>query len=143
MPYRYLDDIATADVAFNAWGETVEEMFAAAGAALLNVMVENPQAVEPRENLTITLEAEQLDLLLFAFLQEFVFYKDARRLLLTTATLAVSRNDDACRLNAVLAGEPIDSVRHHLGVDVKAVTLHRFQVEETPAGWEATVILDI
>jgi SHS2 domain-containing protein len=28
-------------------------------------------------------------------------------------------------------------------VDVKAVTLHRFRVEQTPSGWEATVILDI
>jgi SHS2 domain-containing protein len=28
-------------------------------------------------------------------------------------------------------------------VDVKAVTLHRFIVERTPAGWRAAVILDI
>jgi protein archease len=143
MPYRYLDDIATADVAFSARGENIEEMFTAAGTALLNVLVDNPESVEPREELAITLEAEALDLLLFAFLQEFVFYKDARRLLLTTATLTVSCDDAACRLNAVLAGETIDPLRHHLGVDVKAVTLHRFRVEETPSGWEATVILDV
>ena len=28
-------------------------------------------------------------------------------------------------------------------VDVKAVTLHMFKVEQTPRGWEALIILDI
>ena len=40
-------------------------------------------------------------------------------------------------------GEPIDPQRHRLRVDVKAVTLHRFSIEKTAQGWEATVILDI
>ena len=37
----------------------------------------------------------------------------------------------------------IDAGRHELIVDVKAVTLHRFKVEQTPRGWETLVILDI
>ena len=143
MPYRFLDDIATADIAFAAQGKTREELFAACAAALLDVMVENPGAVEPREELAITLDAAELDLLLFAFLQEFVFYKDARRLFLTVADLAVSGGEGNFALTARVCGEPIDPGRHHLGVDVKAVTLHRFRVEETATGWEATVILDV
>ncbi len=143
MPYRYLEDIATADVAFAATGETREELFAACAAALLHVLVENPEAVEPRETLPLTLEHAELDLLLFAFLQEFVFYKDARRLLLRPADLTVSPTDEGVTLTARLAGERIDPTRHHLGVDVKAVTLHHFQVRQTTSGWEATVILDV
>jgi SHS2 domain-containing protein len=143
MPYRFLEDIATADVAFAAAGATREELFAACAEALLTVMVENPEAVEPRETLALTLEHAELDLLLFAFLQEFVFYKDARRLLLRVADLSLSSAEGGFTLAAQLVGEPIDPARHHLGVDVKAVTLHRFRVEETAAGWEATVVLDV
>ncbi|NTU48413.1 MAG: archease, partial [Syntrophobacteraceae bacterium] len=39
MPYEFLDDIATADVAFQAWGKTLEEMFVSACEATINVMV--------------------------------------------------------------------------------------------------------
>jgi SHS2 domain-containing protein len=47
------------------------------------------------------------------------------------------------QLNAVTTGEAIDRDRHEQRVDVKAVTLHRFQLEKTDDGWTAMVILDI
>jgi len=37
----------------------------------------------------------------------------------------------------------LDSEKHNQRVDVKAVTLHQFQLEPTPNGWRAMVILDI
>jgi SHS2 domain-containing protein len=40
-------------------------------------------------------------------------------------------------------GEVLDPMRHDQVVDVKAVTLHRFQVARSPEGWKAFVILDI
>ena len=48
-PYRYLEEIATADVAFEAWGATREEAFLAAADATLNTMVEEIGTVAPRE----------------------------------------------------------------------------------------------
>ena len=45
MPYEFLDDVATADVAFRAWGETLEETFVAAATAVIHVMVENLDAI--------------------------------------------------------------------------------------------------
>ncbi len=39
MPYQFVDEIATADIAFEAWGEDLEEMLAAAADATMNVMV--------------------------------------------------------------------------------------------------------
>ena len=39
MPFRFQDEIATADVAFEAWGETQEELFISGAAALLRTMV--------------------------------------------------------------------------------------------------------
>jgi SHS2 domain-containing protein len=43
----------------------------------------------------------------------------------------------------VTQGETLDRDRHEQRVDVKAVTLHRFQLEKTDDGWIAMVILDI
>ena len=34
MPYEFLEDVATADIAFRAWGETLEETFVAAATAV-------------------------------------------------------------------------------------------------------------
>jgi SHS2 domain-containing protein len=143
MPYRYLPDIATADIAFEATGASREEMFAAAADALTNVMVEDLTTVRPAEELEIALEHGDLDLLLFALLQEFVYYKDARRLLLRPASLVITDDDATLKLRATARGEEIDPDRHPMVVDVKAVTLHRFAVEYRNGTWRATVVLDI
>jgi SHS2 domain-containing protein len=143
MPYRYLEDIAIADVAFAAWGKTREELFAACADALVNVMVADLATIRINEEIEVRLENGELDLLLFAFLNELVFYKDTRQLLLRADSLTINENHGESVLDARLAGERIDPDRHALIVDVKAVTLHRFRVEETTRGWEAEVVLDI
>ncbi len=143
MPYRYLEEIATADVAFAAWGKTREELFASCADALVNVMVADLAAIRRIEEMSVRLSHEDLDLLLFAFLNELIFYKDARQILLRVASLTITDTSGEFVLNAGLTGERIDPDRHSLIVDVKAVTLHRFRIEETARGWEAEVVLDI
>jgi SHS2 domain-containing protein len=143
MPYQYLEDIATADAAFEAWGGTPEDMFAAAADATMNVMVEDLDSIAGKERRTIQVEAEAIDLLLFQLLQELIFYKDAERLLLRVSRTHIQREAGRFTCSAETYGEEINPDKHALIVDVKAVTLHRFRVEQTPRGWETTVILDI
>lgn len=143
MPYRYLDDIATADAAFEAKGATIEEMFTAAADATMNVMVEDLESIQARINKRFDLEADDWEMLLFALLQELIFFKDAERLLLRVLNVEVGEDGSRTRLVAETAGEEIDASRHALIVDVKAVTLHKYCVEQTHEGWKATVILDI
>ena len=142
-PYRYLEEIATADVAFEAWGATPEETFLAAADATLNVMVEDIGTVAPLEHRVFSLAADSLDLLLFDLLQEIVYHKDAERLLLRVRDLRIEENGSGVRLRADAFGETIDPGRHPLLSDVKAVTLHRLVVERTPEGWHAIVVLDV
>jgi protein archease len=143
MPYRYLDDIAIADVAFESWGESPEEMFAAAADALLNVMLSDLAALGKDDELAVELVEEDLELLLFAFLNELVFLKDARRLLLRASTLSISHQGDRYTLRAGLCGDRVDSCGKQLRTDVKAVTLHLFRVDQEKGNWKATVVLDI
>jgi SHS2 domain-containing protein len=142
-PYRYLEEIATADVAFEAWGATVEETFLAAADATLNTMVEDIRTVAPRERRDLSLAADSLDLLLFELLQELVYHKDADRLLLRVHDLRIEETGSGFRLQAEAIGETIAPGRHPLLADVKAVTLHRLSVKKTPAGWRAIVVLDV
>lgn len=143
MPFRFHDELSTADVAFEAWGSTQEEMFISSAAALLSTMAEAPDQVARRQELTIRLEHDELDLLLFSFLQELIFYKDSRRLLLHADTVRIEEQKDKLALEAVVSGEQIDAARHRLLVDVKAVTMHRFQVGYKGNAWKAVVVLDV
>jgi len=143
MPYRYLDDIATADVAFEAWGETREGMFAAAADATMNVMVGDLDTITPRTKRTIELQDDDIELLLFQFLQEFLFYKDAEKLLLRSETIEIAISEEKFHLRAEVAGETLDPGKHELGMDVKAVTMHRFSIVPSQDRWLASVILDI
>ncbi len=143
MPYRFLEEIAIADVAFEATGESLEELFIAAADALLNVMVAQPSTVRAMEQTEFHLENEALDMLLFDFLNELIFLKDARQLLLRVVSAKVVWSGGRYFVDALAEGEPLDPHRHPLVVDVKAVTLHLFQVEMTENGWRAQVVMDI
>ena len=130
-------------MAFEAWGDTPEETFVAAGDATMNVMVDALDSIAPRESRNIVHSSDALDMLLFELLQELIYYKDAEQLLLRLHSLRIENREGSYRLLAEARGEKIDRDRHPLNVDVKAVTLHRFAVERTPTGWRAAVILDI
>ena len=143
MPYRYIPDIAIADVAFEAWGGTLEELFTAAADATMNVMVADLATVAEPLARSIRAEDAEVDMLLFQLLQELIFFKDAERLLLRVKKIEVRMADSLYVLKAEARGEELDPAQHNLVIDVKAVTLHRFRVDKTEAGWEAAVILDI
>ena len=143
MPYEFLEDVATADIAFRAWGKDLEETFIAAADATMNVMVEELDSIQPRERREFKLENDALDMLLFNFLQELIYYKDAEKLLLRVNQVEIKGKDQHHVLEALALGEKLDPSCHHTRVDVKAVTLHRFHLEKTDQGWEVFVILDI
>lgn len=143
MPYKFLEEIGTADIAFEAVGRDLPELFRDAAEATMNVMIDNLDAIEPRETRNIELSNEKIDMLLFDFLQELIYFKDAERLLLRTREVRIDDRDQECFLKAEARGEPLDAARHHQRADVKAVTLHDFSVEKQDGGWKARVLLDI
>jgi len=143
MPYHYLEDIGTADIAFEATGRDLAELFNAAADATMNVMIDNLEAIEPREARHIELSSDEIDMLLFDFLQELIYLKDAERLLLRVRDTRIEQRDGNYFLKAATAGEVLDAARHHQRADVKAVTLHGFSVEKEDDGWKARVLLDI
>ena len=143
MPYQYLEEIGTADIAFEAAGRDLPELFTAAADATMNVMIDNLDAIELRETRQIELSNDNIEMLLFDFLQELIYFKDARRLLLRARETQIEQEGDAYVLKAKVAGEHLDDARHQQRADVKAVTLHGFSVKKRDGGWKAKVLLDI
>jgi SHS2 domain-containing protein len=143
MPYQYLEEIGIADIAFEATGRDLPELFSAAADATMNVMIDNLDAIEPRETREIELSNDNIEMLLFDFLQELIYFKDARRLLLRVSEAQIEQKAEAYSLKAKLAGEQLDDARHHQRADVKAVTLHGFSIKKEDGGWKARVLLDI
>jgi SHS2 domain-containing protein len=143
MPYRYHEEIALADAAFEAWDDTLEGLLIAAADATVNVMVEDLEAIRPLVSRAIELGPEPADLLLYKLLQELVYYKDAEQLLLRVEQVRLTPGAGGYSLTAEARGEVLDPELHQLAADVKAVTLHRLAVTEEADGWHAFVILDI
>jgi len=133
---------ATSDLTFLARGPTLEAAFAAAAGALLAATVEEPETVARSECRSLSLEEPDLELLLARFLNDLVYLRDAEDLLLHPERIEIAC-DSCARLKAELIGERIDSNRHHLAADVKAVTMHGLRVAKTVGGWTTQATLDV
>ena len=142
--FRFLEDIALADSAFEASGDSPSELFQAAAQAVIETMVD-PATVSPSKTQTIEREDADLATLLFDWLADIVYLKDAQGLVFREASAAV-RHDPVqvvWQLQGILTGEPIDQTRHELRADVKAVTKHLYEVRQEGGRWIARVVLDI
>ncbi len=161
--FSFLDDTAIADMAFEATGDTPAELFQAAGLALFEGMADTGR-LQPRVRKEIRLRHAQIDQLLFDWLSELIYLKDAAGLLFKEFSVQLDQNSELKQasgsagasagerrpteiiwnLVATVRGEPIDPKRHALRADVKAVTYHQFEVIQTETGgWKARVVVDI
>lgn len=143
MSYNYIDNVAKADLAFEAEGKTLEELFSSCCDALMNIMLENMADINPYKKYNVSIKAEYPDILLFRFLNEIVFRKDADNVFVVVDEIYILNDEGKFFLNCILTGEPINSEKHNILVDVKAVTLYKLNVEKIESGWKAFVVVDI
>jgi len=140
MTFRFLPDVALADVAFVAESDTVDGLFRSCALAITDIMVD-PKTLRSRVRREFSLRSPDLDRLLYDFLTELIVAKDVDSLLFGTYEIKV--DPAANSLSAVAKGEPIDRERHRLRNDVKAVTMHLFGIKREGRKWKTTVVLDI
>ncbi|MEK6974057.1 MAG: archease [Nanoarchaeota archaeon] len=141
MKYRYLEDVAIADIAFEAYGEDINELFINCGLALTDCMV-NMKQVKPNIKKTISLKSEKIEDLLYDFLSEIIFIKDTDGLLFSKYDISI-KEKKGFSLNADCFGDKIDYEKLELRNDVKAVTMHMFEIKKEKNRYKATVVVDI
>lgn len=141
--FEIIDGVTRADVAFRAYGGTITELFASAALALMSIMLVNPEGIVFSTKRSIALDNRDRELLLFEFLNEFLFFKDSELLLLKPESVDIEEVDGEFRLQCDARGEHIDRNRHAFNVDIKAVTMHGLSVARESEQWFATVVLDV
>src|SRR5437764_12877400 len=111
MPYEYLEEFGTADIAFEATGRDLPELFRDAADATTNVMIDNIEAIQPRKTRQIELSNDKLDTLLIDLLHDLNFLKDPERLLLRLRELQAAEREQNCTLHATAEREALDAER--------------------------------
>ena len=151
QPFRVLEH--TADVGFEAFGRTREEVFANAARALEDLIVPL-ETVRALEETTLKEEGRHDASLLVNWLSELVYRFDVEGRLYREFEVREVRSPAGGRraLTACARGEAFDRSRHEVKVQVKAITYHQVLFEKTSqpspgvpkaAGWHARVYVDI
>jgi SHS2 domain-containing protein len=143
MPYRFLEDTATADTAFEVWDSSIEELFTDAADAMLNVMILDIDNVTNEHQISFEAHDESLEMLLFNVLQELIFQKDTYHYLFRIKNCSIRVIGKLHYFSGVFSGEHLNSLRHKMMVDVKAITLHHYFVKKENDLWRTQIILDI
>ncbi len=144
-PFEYLEH--TADVKFRARGRSLEEVFENAALAMLGAMID-PSTVRLDETWTVETESESLEDLLYRWLSEILYLFEVELAVFSKFEVALEESEAGWRLSGRIGGERVDPKRHLFETEVKAVTLHQFEikreaVEEGDDIWTAQVVLDV
>jgi len=142
MPYNFRDDIAGGDCAVEIEADSLEELFIEAGKAFTEAMVDIT-TVGSDNMFDVSLKEDDIERLFYDWLSELVYLKDSASMLFSEYEIKQLETGKDFRLEATVGGERIDYDKHDISADIKAVTLHRFKVEETDSGWRAFVIFDL
>ena len=140
--FRFLEDIALADIAFEAEGDSPEDLFRGATQALIETMAD-PLTVTNSWTRHITKTDEELEALLFDWLSEMVYWKDAAGVVFHAAPLTLKWTQGKWTLSGTLEGAPVNHQVQELRNDVKGITKHLYRVEEAGSQWRATVVIDV
>jgi len=142
--FRFMEKAVTADVAFEAFGKSLNDIFQNSAMATAETMVDT-DTVASRLQKTIKLQNKDIGALLIDFLNEICYYKDAEQMLLCKFEVDIKQNKETkiYVLTAKIGGEHIDYKKHQLRADVKAATHHMFELKQHGKEWTAIVVLDI
>ncbi|XP_055545057.1 protein archease-like [Wyeomyia smithii] len=143
IKYEYLDH--TADVQLHAWGETLKEAFEQCGMAMFGYMTELP-TVDIKTCYEIKTEpTDDLENLLFRFLDELLFLFSAEPFLICKKLEITKFDTENFYIECRCYGEEFDLSKHPQGTEVKAITYSAMKIYQNiePNRSEVFVIIDI
>ena len=139
--YKFLEDVAIADIAFEAYGKDLNEVFENAALAIFELSAD-VETIDAVKKIEFELENKKLDNLLYDFLSEILFLKDSKYMVFKNVHIFIKEGKKH-KLKAVLEGDKINPEIQHLENDIKAVTMHMFELKKEKNKWKATVVVDI
>ncbi|HSD58912.1 MAG TPA: archease, partial [Methanotrichaceae archaeon] len=97
--------------------------------------------VQVKETWKTELKSSDLEQLAYSWLSEIVFLFETESAVFSTFKVKLDQKDE-WMLEAEIGGERLDLKRHAFDNEVKAVTLHEFQVKKNDM-WCVQVVLDV
>ncbi|MCD6248230.1 MAG: archease [Hadesarchaea archaeon] len=130
------------DAGFRAYGKDLSEAFENAALALFEIMVDTSK-VEPREEITVVLEAEDEEALLYDWLDRLIYLHDSRNLVMSKFEVRISSEKGGLKLKARAWGESFDPSKHSERTAVKAMTYHMMEVKRDSDRCSVQAVVDI
>ena len=137
MTYKFLEH--TADVMFEAEGKTLEELFIECSKAL-NETIYGDIGIIEQEVRAIEIKAEDIEGLLYKFLEEFLFLLDAEGLIFKKVE-NLEFDKEEFTLTAKLIGDKAEN--YHFTNDVKAITSNNLKIENNKKVYKSKMVLDV
>ncbi|AIJ06370.1 hypothetical protein JH146_1528 [Methanocaldococcus bathoardescens] len=132
----------TADLGVEAKGKSLEEAFKEGAKGLYNIMVDIDK-VDKKEKIEFEIEGEDLEELLYNFLNELLFYTDVENLVFSDFDVKIEKDNNGYKLKCIAYGEKINKEKHNIKEEVKAVTYHMMEVKQEEDGWKIRYIVDL
>ncbi|KAG5676465.1 hypothetical protein PVAND_006297 [Polypedilum vanderplanki] len=140
IKYEYLDH--TADVQLHSWGNNLKEAFEQVGIAMMAYMTEI-DTVEINQKHEIEAQGDDLEGLLFHFLDELLFLFSAEPFLICKKLVIQEFDMESFRIKCLCFGEEFNLAKHPQGTEVKAITYSAMQIVQNPEKCDIFVIIDI
>lgn len=137
MDYEILDH--TADVCMRVYGRSIGEVLKNAAYAMMDLVTDR-EKVNPVKGIEIEAEGETEEELLVHWLQEVLYLHQTRNMVFRDFEVN-SVTDNKAKGKAF--GEVIDSERHELYSDIKAVTYHNLKIESMDDRLKVDIVFDI
>jgi len=132
--FKFLEH--TADIKFQAFGNSLEEVFKNCALAMFNAMYKG--RVQNKMNFKIKAQGEDNESLLYNFLEELLILFDTKYFFLSEIkNLEINKN----KLVAEVIGNLAEN--YDISIDVKAITYNEMFVKEKEGKWTAQVVLDV
>ena len=135
--YRYIEH--PSDVGFEAYGATLEALFANAALAMYSFMTDVDE-IETAEEREVTVNAEDLYSLMFDWLDEMLFLFESESLVMKNFDITVDESQFS--ITGKCRGGRFDPAKHESGIIIKAVTYNMMEIKKNEV-WHARVVLDV
>ena len=138
--FKFLEH--TADIKFQAFGKTREEVFENSAYALKEVTCKTDVQGKIKKNFEIQIEGTDLAGALRGFLEEFLFKFDSEGFVLSNIEkIKIKEKSGTYFIDCLVSGD--DAKNYEIGSHVKAITYNEMFIKEENGTWISQVVLDI
>jgi len=132
----------TADIGIAAYGKNKEEVFINAAKGMFEIIAGENKTLKQNFYDKIKLEADNLEGLLFAWLNELLYISETKLVILSKFKI---KELSDYHIEAEVGGAKINPPSVKIEKEIKAVTYHRLEIkkDEESGLWRAQVIFDV